>query len=356
MKIVRQLDEHLWRKFVDNHPQGQIFHTPEMFQVFAQAQGHCPTLWATVDDEGETLALLLPVQITLKNGLLHRLTTRAIVYGGILCAPGPKGAKALVLLLETYTRDVDGAPLFTELRNLSNTVAIQPILREHGFALQDHLNYLIDLDRPVETIMQDMSKSARKKIRRKLGQDELVVEEITQREQLSTWYSVLQQTYHRAQIPLADRSLFEATFDVLYPRGMVKFLVARTDQAHAAVSVELLYKKENIYAWYGGTDRTYRHFYPTELLTWHIIRWGAEQGYKLYDFGGAGKPDEEYGVRDFKAKFGGQLVNLGRHVYVHAPVTLAFSRIGYQVYRKTKQYLPTRKKTSPTAREQSHVP
>jgi serine/alanine adding enzyme len=61
MHVVHQLDEHLWREFVANHPQGQIFHTPEMFQVFARPEGHKPTLWAVVDDGSYPLALLLPV-------------------------------------------------------------------------------------------------------------------------------------------------------------------------------------------------------------------------------------------------------------------------------------------------------
>jgi len=33
---------------------------------------------------------------------------------------------------------------------------------------------------------------------------------------------------------------------------------------------------------------------------------GVGNGYRLYDFG-TGRPDVEYGVRDFKAKFGGEL-------------------------------------------------
>ena len=54
----------------------------------------------------------------------------------------------------------------------------------------------------------------------------------------------------------------------------------------------------------------------------------------MYDFGGAGKPDEEYGVRDFKAKFGGELVCYGRNTCVHAPVLLQFSRFGYDILRR----------------------
>ncbi|RLI52815.1 MAG: GNAT family N-acetyltransferase, partial [Candidatus Thorarchaeota archaeon] len=73
---------------------------------------------------------------------------------------------------------------------------------------------------------------------------------------------------------------------------------------------------------------------PNELLMWHILRWGVENGYRVYDFGGAGKPDEEYGVRDFKAKFGGKLVCYGRNTCEHAPFLLKISQIGYQLVRR----------------------
>jgi lipid II:glycine glycyltransferase (peptidoglycan interpeptide bridge formation enzyme) len=72
------------------------------------------------------------------------------------------------------------------------------------------------------------------------------------------------------------------------------------------------------------------------MLIWHILEWGAGHGYRLYDFGGAGKPGEAYGVRDFKAKFGGELVCYGRNVCEHAPQLLKFSKLGYSLYRKLK--------------------
>ena len=37
MKIVRQLDRSVWSKFVDRHPLGNIFHTPEMHEMFFMA-------------------------------------------------------------------------------------------------------------------------------------------------------------------------------------------------------------------------------------------------------------------------------------------------------------------------------
>jgi lipid II:glycine glycyltransferase (peptidoglycan interpeptide bridge formation enzyme) len=333
LRILRSLDEECWRHFVESQPAGNAFHTPEMFHVFARAKGHQPTLWAATDDGGQVLALLLPVQHTLIDGWLRRLTTRAVVYGSVLHAPGPKGQEALALLLRTYRQEVSGTALFTELRNLSNMEAGQPILGEHGFVYEEHLNYLIDLKRPPEAILQSIGRRTRKNIRRGLRRGKVVVEEAKEREEMAVCYDLLRQTYQAAQVPLADRSLFEAAFALLYPKGMVRFTLARVGQSPAAASVELLYK-DVIYGWYGAVDRTYSSYVPNELLMWHILQWGAENGYRLYDFGGAGKPDEEYGVRDFKAKFGGDLVCYGRNIYVHTPALLQLSQWAYEAYRR----------------------
>ena len=333
IRIVRDLPEGEWQRFADECPTGNIFHTPEMFHVFAKARGYEPTLWVAIDNHERPLALLLPVQVTLMDGLLRRFTTRAIAYGGVLCAPGSEGKAALDMLLRVYTREARGEGLFTELRNLSDLGDSKPVLDGNGFTYQDHLNYLIDLNRPSEAILQGIGRRTRKNLRRALRRGEVIIEEVNQREQVTLCYELLRRTYAQAKVPLADRSLFEATFDTLYPKGMVKFLLARVSDTYAAGSVELVYK-DTIYGWYGGMDRTYSSYIPNELLLWYIFQWGAENGYRVYDFGGAGKPDEEYGVRDFKAKFGGDLVCYGRHTYVHSPALLRLGKWAYETWRR----------------------
>jgi len=235
--------------------------------------------------------------------------------------------------LQTYTHEVDGTPLFTELRNLSSLEAVQPILREHGFVHEDYLNYLIDLNRPPEQIFQGMGRRTRKNIRRELRRGTVVVEEVKEREQISSCYELIRKSLKLAHVPPADRSLFEAAFDVLCPKGMARFTLARVGQTPVASSVELIYR-DVVYGWYGGMDRGYGSHVANDLLTWHILQWGAENGYRLYDFGGAGKPGEEYTVRDFKAKFGGELVCYGRNTYVHSHKLLWLSKQGYRLLRR----------------------
>jgi CelD/BcsL family acetyltransferase involved in cellulose biosynthesis len=333
MKVVRQLDERVWREFVDDNSASNIFHTPEAFQMFARAKGHKPDLWAAIKANGQLLALLLPVQVTLMNGPLRRFTTRAIAYGSVLCAPGSDGQEALGLLLQTYNREAKRTALFTELRNISDLRDLQPILQDNDFVYEGHLNYLVDLNRSAEAVLQSIGPRTRKKIRRALRDGNVVIEEAQQIEQIKLCYELLQKSYAAAQVPLADWSLFEAAFNTLFPRGMIKFLLARLGDHYIAGSAELIYK-DTIYGWYGGMDRGYGDHIPNELLLWYIFKWGADNGYRIYDFGGAGKPEEEYGVRDFKAKFGGDLVCFGRYIHVHSPLLLQLGSWGYQAYRR----------------------
>lgn len=332
-EIVNSLSDKDWRSFVDRHPCGNIFHTPEMFQVYSRVKGYHPRIEAVITDDECILALLLPVEITLLNGILHHLTTRSIVYGSLLCAPGKEGKYALAALLFDHSQKMNRQVLFTELRNLSDLSDYQPVLQQSGYAYEEHLNYLIDIACSPDQILQNIGARTRKHIRKCLRRGKVTSERITDRRQIQDWYTLVERTYKAARVPLAPLALFENAFDILDPKGMVQFWQAKIGTTIVAVSAELLYK-DVIYGWYGGVDRQYAAELPGEMLMWHILTWGAQNGYKTYDFGGAGKPGEEYGVRDFKAKFGGRLVCFGRNTAVHSPGLLRWSELGYRLYRK----------------------
>ncbi len=147
---------------------------------------------------------------------------------------------------------------------------------------------------------------------------------------MAACFRLVRRSYRLAGVPLSDISLFESAQEILLPRGMVRFSLAMVGSSPAAASIDLLFKRV-IYGWYGGLDRRYAAFLPNELLTWSILKWGAENGYRHYDFGGAGRPDERYGVRDFKAKFAGEPVSFGRNVCVHSPTLYRLCRAAYKL-------------------------
>ncbi|MBA2725633.1 MAG: GNAT family N-acetyltransferase [Actinobacteria bacterium] len=335
MHVVQEVPEAEWKNFVDRSPRGNVFHTQEMHQVFEAAAQHAPEVWAVVDDAAKVLALLTPVRVGVGGSWLQGVTARSISYGSVLCEEGDMGRRALDLLLSNYGQAVKGRTLFTELRNLDDLANVKPTIDAAGFLFEDHLNYLVDLDHPIEEIFGRIRKSTRSGIRKGLREHHVEIREVSDADDFIRWHEILVATYRNARVPLAHRSLFQAVFDILRPAGMARLTLAMVNGHPAACSLDLFFK-DTIYKWYGGTDRTYGKFLPNELMTWHIFERGASEGYRLYDFGGAGKPNEPYGVRDFKAKFGGDLVNLGRYVMVHAPGRLRLAKSGYAFYRKRR--------------------
>ena len=331
LRVVRHLEESFWREFVHTSPRANIFHTPEMFQVFARTKGCRPTLWATVDGEGRVLALFLPVQITVLNGLLRHLTTRAVVFGGALFASGREGEEALVLLLKAYNRAVRRSVLFTEMRNVSDLSDLQPLLNENEFVSEGHLNFLIDVTRPESELWQQVNSSARRNIQ-KARKSGVVIEEVSDPNEMPAAYAVLRNVYKRIHVPLPDQSLFQAAFEILRPAGMLRVLIARQNGAIIGVLFLLLHNGVATY-WYTGCLREHSSLRPADLLAWSALQSCKQLDCHTFDFGGAGRLDEEYGVRDFKAKYGGQLVNFGRNVCTHAPARLKVSRAGYQFLR-----------------------
>lgn len=330
--IVNTLPCSQWSRFVAEHPDGNIFNTPEMFEVFRHSRGYDPELWAAVDG-ARILALFVPVRVSLCDGPLRPFVTRAIAYGGVLAAPGEEGAWAVTRLLKTYKRHVSGVPLFTELRHLSDSSALQSVLKDRGFSFSPQMNYLVDLARPPEAIMASISYRTRRHIRHGLRKGTVTIREAEGPEQIAHCYDLLSRTYKAAGVPLADRSLFDAACKVLRPKNMIRCTLAWVGSTPVAVSIDLLYR-ETVYGWYGGVDRAFGADNPNELLTWHVFEWGSTHGYRRYDWGGAGVPGKAYGVRDFKSKFGGEEVSFGRNVCIHAPFRFRLSSAVYKVCRR----------------------
>ena len=332
VKIVRSLSEQVWRDFIDRHPQSNIFHAPEMYEVFSRAKGHAPAIWAALGEDERILALLLPVRVSVLGHPFQKLTSRSIAYGSVLCEPDDEGQKALTALLDDYKKSVKKGVLFTELRNLHDLGPVQPVLQSQGFAYDEFLNSRIDLKCTKEELMLRIGARTRKNIRRAWRNRNLAIEEVKQKAQVKISYGLLQKTYSRAGVFLADQSLFDAAFDILHPKKMLRILLVKAGDAFIATSIKLLFK-ETICGWYSGLDREKRRFNPNELLMWHILEWGIDHDYKTYDFGAIGKPHQKYGVRDFFLKFRGDLFCFGRNTCVHSPGLLCLSKIGYSLYQ-----------------------
>jgi len=333
-QIVDQLtiDREQWHEFVLDNPHGTVFHTPEMFDVFKATTGHNPLVFAALNSEGKLQALITPVIVSMKEGILKSLSTRAVHYGGLVYQESDEGIEALKALLE-YSRPIIGKDaIYSEIRNLTDVDRITPLFKDLKFKREPHINYWIRLDRTYEEIIKDVKSAARSAMRRteKRGAHFLIIED---EQGFEDWFNLVELTYFHKKMPLGDRSLFENIFDIMRPVGLTKFFAVKAEDKLIGAYLMMLFK-DVIYFWYSADDYNMRQYYPTDGFINHIIQWGIENQYRMLDFGWAGREDEPYGVRAFKAKFGGDEIRFGRHVRTHKAMLLALSKTGFIIYKK----------------------
>jgi serine/alanine adding enzyme len=319
-----------WRRFIKKHPDGNIFHTPEMAAVFNHAKHLNSMVLACINHNKEIISLILVVYVKTNGGISLRLSSRCISYGGILYRTD-SGRESLAHILDALDMTARPVSLLTEIRNISDTSSFKDNVICNGYKYLDYINYLVPLDMEPEDIFRGFSRTRRQNIKN-LEKDGLCVQEIQERKGITAVYNILRSTYHRVKVPLADISLFQAAFDILYSRGMARFYLAKSREEEIAAAVALFYKK-TIYLWYLGTKKEFMKMSPASLLVWHLVKWGSQNDYKILDFLGAGRPNENYGVCEFKKRFGGIKVNYGRYQKVHSSQLLKLSEKAYKLYR-----------------------
>jgi hypothetical protein len=319
-----------WDRFVNEHPKGCVFHTSQMARVYASAKGHKVLPLAAVAPAGGIKALLIGVRVQTLPSPMGRLSSRSVFYAEPLCEESEQGAILLGQLLDEHDAQLKRSVLFAEVRPLQAPGFERLVLERSGYRYLEYLNYLYDVSQPHGDMWSGIHKSAQRAIRQ-CERRGLVVREVPPAIAVEQLYPLLKLSYGYSGVPLVDRSLFDAAVQELHPHGLAKFFAAYDGATPVAMDVMLTFK-DRIYFWYGGVTRATAGS-PCSLLRWFELKWAHDNGFTVCDSGGAGWPNVPYGVRDFKRKFGGELVQYGRYRKVFSPWKLALAEQAYKLRR-----------------------
>lgn len=246
------------------------------------------------------------------GGVLKRFfSRRAIINTGPFFAEDI-GEEEIAALLKQCIDGLRKRVIYIETRNFKDYSSWRPIFEKIGFTYEPHYDFIIDTSDSV-AVEDRMGKSRKRDVKLSLKTGATVIDNPTW-EEVSAFYSVLDHLYKmRVKTPLFPLSFFENLFHTAFS----KFILVRYDNEIVGGTV-LVYDEETVYEWFAcGKDGIYKNVYPSTVATYHGIRFAADKGFKRFDMMGAGAPgDGGYGVRDFKAKFGGELVEYGRFRYV----------------------------------------
>lgn len=320
-----------WRSLIASSSTGTWFQSPEVCDFFTSMPELFKPFAIGLENEGELRAVCAGYVTVEKNAVKQWLTRRAIIVGGPALADDASDAE-VVELMKAVRKELKDEAIYVECRNFNDYSQWKSAFAAAGFEYVPHLNFHI-VTSSIEIVDANLGKSRKRDIRTTIREGVTVIEHPTE-EQVCEYYKVLDNLYRtKVKTPLFPLSFFLALNK--HKDGRLLLVEYQGRIIGGTVCVEQANKC--VYEWFVcGEDGVYPHVFPSSYATYAGIKYAAEHGCARFDMMGAGKPDEAYGVRDFKAKFGGKEVEHGRFLYITKPLLYQIGKLGVAILKRRK--------------------
>lgn len=336
MKIIgyKDIDRAEWSRLVSSSTTGNWFQSPEAYEFYASMPELFKPFVVGLENEGMLRAICVGYVTVEKSALKQFLTRRAIIVGGP-CFANDCINEEVSLLLSTLRQQLStgaNAPIYIESRNFNDYSRWKSAFAAAGFDYVPHLNFHVDTS-SVEVVEANLGKSRKRDIRTSLRDGATIIEQPTL-EQVREYYAILEHLYKtRVKTPLFPFSFFKK----LWQHKDGRFILVALNGEIIGGTVCVEQEGMCLYEWFVcGRDGEWKSIFPSSLATYAGIKYAAEHGFARFDMMGAGKPDEAYGVRDFKARFGGKEVEHGRFLCITKPLLYQIGKLGVKILKSIK--------------------
>jgi FemAB-related protein (PEP-CTERM system-associated) len=277
-----------WDSFVRAHPAGSAFHLSAWQRVIESAFRHQPRHLIARKPETSGIAGILPLFLV-----------RSLIFGRMLVST-PQGAYGGILADsdDAYRALLDGARRmaerekveFLELRNFRNEIDDPSLLRKDLY-----VTFRTELTPDVEKHMLAIPRKTRAEIRIGISNNlEFRKDDID----LDLFYSVYSRSLRDLGTPIFTKRLFTA---LRREFGDECRIFSVHSGGRLASAVLTLFYKDEVVPYYGASFREFNRLGVNNFMYWMLIKYGCENGYRVYDFGRSKKGTGSF---DFKKRWG----------------------------------------------------
>lgn len=280
MTTVHKLDplqDRRWQAFIEDHPDGSVFHTTAWLEALQLTYGYRPVVFTTSPPTGD-----------LANGLLFCLVSSWLTRGRMVSLPfsdycEPLGTPEETQFLTTYLQcELDHQNWrYLEIRPLNS--ALSQAGDSTGFqSTSKYWLHRLDLGSNIRELFQSLDKnSIQRRIRR--AERSGIVEKCGRSKELVQDFfrlSVLTRRRHRLppQPYVWFQNLTRCFGDALEIRAAYK------GETPIAAVLTLRFK-DVVYYKYGSSDAKFHYLGAVPLLLWNAIAEAKSSNARLFDFG-----------------------------------------------------------------------
>lgn len=328
------IDREEWSRLVEKSATGTWFQTPEAYSFYASMpELFQPFVVAVANNSSLHEQVLRDICVGYvtkeKNPIKQFFTRRAIIIGGPAIADDSTNEEVEALMKAVKEKlSFTHSPIYIETRNFNDYSRWRNAFEKAGFSYQPHLNFHVDCT-DQKAMWIRMSETRRKQIRR-AQRVNVTISEAQSEKEICEWYAILKRMYRaKVKTPLFPVSFFLEA----YRQGVATYQMVRYE-GHIIGGSMIVTDGGCVYEWFEcGRDVEYEKQYPSVMATYAGMAYAAEHGIARCDFMGAGVPGVPYGVRDFKERFGGKMVEHGRFLCVGKPLLYAIGKMAVRVMK-----------------------
>ena len=176
-----------WKEFVDIHPNGNFFQTPE----FVDLINSVPNYKADVifqKKKNILTGILVYTEQKEGSGLKGVFTNRCIVYGGPLVLNGEKEDEIAGSLLKKLKKQT-GA-IYIKFRSLFDTSSLKDVFESHNYSYKPHLNYIVPIAPNTEETLLLLNSSRRRQVRKSMKSGAEIINP-SSIEEVKSFYQIL---------------------------------------------------------------------------------------------------------------------------------------------------------------------
>lgn len=332
MIILRdsEISGNSWDKLTQSSNFSSPFQTRQFFDIVNGVSTYNARVVA-VEDGGDLQSLAL-IAFQKEPGITGFFSRRGIIYGGPLLSQ--ENREANVLLIKGISKYFSKKAIYFETRNAFDYIYYKEIFKLSGWDYSSNLNVKLNIhNKEIKDILSGMRYNRKREIRISLDAG-TTYRSCETKEELKEIYKILRKLYkENVKLPLPPFEFFTGIMD----SSVGKIFIVEHNSNIIGGSVCLFLPGKDIYTMYYCGDRNYsKKIFPTHLSILAAIEFGITRKVRSLDFMGAGKIDKEYGVRQYKLEFGGELVEHGRFFKVSQPALFFLGNKGLKLYKKLK--------------------
>lgn len=329
LNSVNEIDVNQWDDLAKQSDVATWFQTNIAYKFYASLPRIMIPFVCALQVERDLKGVVVGYITKESNAIKQLLTRRAIIVGGPLLANDITNYEVELLMTATK-KSLKGKTIYIETRNFNDYSACRDGFIASEFEYVPHLNFHVNTTSK-EIIEDNLSKSRKRDIRVSF-RDGVTVINKPSIEQVRSYYTILADLYQtKVKLPLFPLEFFER----LYELESSRFLLVEYNGEIFGGTVCVCQQDKTMFEWFVcGKDGLVKNIFPSEVATYAGLLCSVDDNCAKFDMMGAGSPNVKYGVRDFKAKFGGQLVEYGRYLCVLNKLSYSLGKLGVKLLKK----------------------